>query len=353
MIYEFFSLEEAINFKHQKLSPIPFIIAHERLKRDKTVGRCFYVFPSFNIFLEKRDEYPHAHEILASHHYCKEREDGRLVFDFDISMKEVENIEKFKKRFKKEVEIIIWSVIEENYKGIDLEKIEFVWSSSKKKDKMSKHLTIKNFCFKNWLIGSKLFYQLFKEKWMELLENWIPVDKVLDCQIIRKNGTLRMVGCKKINGKRLKLDDDSHGFLDSLIRPYKRKTIESEQYIGSKNLIDSLKSKYLKLKNPTTSNLTFVVKVNGLCNLPPIYSNEVYEKAYQIIQKKMPNVFKVRKLVHNRLELLREIPAKCLLSNHVHENENAYILILKKNDNYVFRFGCYRKCGNVKTILLE
>jgi len=344
---EFFNLEDAMNCKMKKTHE-PFIIAHERLKRDKTTGRSFFVFKSFEKFLKHREEFPHSHEILATHSSLYERHDGRLVFDFDV---DPTNVTQLEKRFKREVEGIIWSVIEENYHDLDLGIIEFVWSTSKKKDKFSKHLTVKNFCFNNWIIGSKIFYRLFKEKWIELLDDWISVEKVLDSQIIRKNGTLRMVGSKKLNGKRLKLDNPNHDFLDSLIRPYI--DIDKEQYVGSSNMIPSLRREYLKMKHPEKNGGFTVSSKPSMMHLPPLYTDEVYEKAFSMVKEKIPGVFKIRKMVHNRLELLRIQPAKCLISQCVHESENAYVVILKDIYGYKFRFGCYRNCGNVKTILLQ
>jgi len=352
---ECYSIKEAVKFEFpEKIRDKvkPFIIAHERYKQDETVGRSYIVLPSFTYFIKNRNKFPHAHEIMICHDALPNRKDGRLVFDFDIKNTEISN-RSFEKRFKEEVENIIWNVIDENYCGLNVGLIEFIWSSSKgSTKKFSKHLTVKNFCFKNWMVGSKIFYDLFQSQWCDSLEDWLPVDKVLDMQIIRKNGTLRMVGSSKLDGKLLTLDS-KHRFEDSLIRPYLTADIEKEQYVGAVNMIKSIRRKYDKLRHPEQNTFNKNIVYSNCVpkgNVTPIYDDSVYMKAFKIIDDKMPGVFKMRKSVSNKLELLRVLPAKCPISGNIHENENGYILIHNNNNVFQFRYGCYRYCGKTKTV---
>jgi len=211
----FFNLNEAINCDND--GDEPFIIANERSSRDGHIGRSFKVLDGFEEFIKHRSRYPHCHELLVDHIRIKpERSYGRLVFDFDIEAKyDDENF--VPPNFKEQIEEIILKTIDNYYQEVDITKLCFVWSSSVNPKKCSKHLTVKNFCFYNWLVMCKKFYKLFQKTWKESSYTWIGEDKLIDSQVVRRHGSLRMVGSSKIGGFSLSspihvYDDSFHVF---------------------------------------------------------------------------------------------------------------------------------------------
>lgn len=54
------------------------------------------------------------------------------------------------------------------------------------------------------------------------------------------------------------------------------------------------------------------------------------------------------------LSLIRIKPSKCILSEKVHENENAFLIIYESlnGDAYCIRFGCFRYCHTNKTMFI-
>src|ERR1700747_3153385 len=148
----------------------PYMITNDRMKVDGTIGRSFKIFKSFDEFLENRDKYKHCHELMLNHKVNEdEMMSGRLVFDFDIKEKYDKNNEDnfVPNSFKMDVEEIIMITISRYYKDVDIEIIKFVWTTSPNPEKFSKHLTIKNFYFKNWIEMTKIFYKLFSIVWNE------------------------------------------------------------------------------------------------------------------------------------------------------------------------------------------
>lgn len=205
---KYFSIEDAI--KAPINSRTVFIIANERITKTGHIGRYYTIFPTFKEFLKNREKYKHCHEILVDHNNNKPNPSGRLVFDFDIKTNDEENSLKNEivvpKNFKKQIENIIIDVIESYFNGVDVNKIEFIWSTSQNPKKISKHLTVKNLYFDDWINMSKIFYQLFCILW-DNTYLWIKSDKLIDFQIVRNRGSLRMVGSSKIGGNPLIFDN--------------------------------------------------------------------------------------------------------------------------------------------------
>lgn len=324
-----YTINEAINCEMSY--PKPFIIANERMNKDGRIARSYSTFSSFSSFLRNRDKYPNCHELLVRHKNFGviEKEPGRLVFDFDIK-----NKYKLPKTFKKDVEVVIEAVCNKYYK-IDDDELEFVWSSCKNDTKTSKHLTVKNIYFEDWLLECPVFYGFFSKRW-DSQYDWIESDKLIDLQIVKKRTSLRMVGSRKIGGHQLRFDDKSHILQDSLIRIYDSPA--PPEFI-------ELRRKYLNKLKPIER---IVIKnVSSRESVDAEYSKEVNEKAFEICNKKMPGVFSLGKISGNIITLMRNKSSKCYLSGNVHENENAYLIIKQNliNNSYSISFGCYRKCS--------
>lgn len=324
-----YTIDEAINCEMNY--PEPFIVANERMNKDGRIARSYATFSSFSSFLRNRDKYPNCHELLVRHKNFGviEKEPGRLVFDFDIKNKYI-----LPKNFKRDVQDVIEAVCIKYYK-IDADKLEFVWSYCPNKTKTSKHLTVKNIYFENWLLECPVFYNLFSKRW-DSEYDWIESSKLIDLQIVKKRTSLRMVGSRKIGGHRLKYDDDDHILQDSLIRIYDSPS--PPEFI-------KLRRKYLSKLKPIEKMV--IRNVSSRESINAEYSKAVNEKAFEICNKKFPGVFALGKISGNIITLMRIKSSKCYLSGNFHESENAYLVIKQNliNDSYSISFGCYRKCS--------
>jgi len=341
-VYNYYKIDEAINSEID--STDPFIIANERLTQSGTVGRFYTVLPSFNVFLSNRPKYKHCHEIMVDHINSKPKLGGRLVFDFDIKL-DVE----IPLKFKKQIENNVYEVLEKYYCDVDIDLIKFIWSTSQNPNKFSKHLTVKNIYFDNWITMSKIFYKLFSIEWDETY-NWIHSSKLVDFQIVRKRGSLRMVGSQKINGYPLVFDDeDCFTLTDSLIRIYIRSELKKEQIITRKNILDSVFDVVIEEDQDEPKALAEInIRSDPTTNDPAIFDEIIYKKAYELYNKIHPGIFKIGKASSNVITLIRKKSANCLLSGKLHEQENAFCVIKKGNLEYMVSFGCYRFCSKQK-----
>jgi hypothetical protein len=338
---EFYSISKAINSDIN--SNTVFVIANERLKNDGTIGRYFTVFPSFKSFLAIRDAYPHCHELLIDHKNNQSDISGRLVFDFDIKSEYIPS------DFKNQVENTIIEVVKTYMIGVNIDKFIYVWSTSKNPKKFSKHLTVKNMYFDNWILLSKIFYKLFCNIW-DSKYIWLESKQLIDFQIIKKNGSLRMVGSRKIDGNILNLDNKEHTLEDSLIRIYLKKQQKIEQLITKDNFIESdaieVTSDIFGASERETAE---IVKYSIIA---PSYAMDIYQNAFKLYNRIDPGIFEMGKINGTIMSILRikKRSNKCILSGKKHDSENAYLNIIEQFGMYNVHFGCYRKCGTRKTI---
>lgn len=345
MPYIFYRISEAIESDND--GDEPYIIAHEKLKFNGEVGRYYIVFDSYDEFIEARDDYPNAHELLVTHKKNTEKTYGRLIFDFDIDKKYYDKKYWVHPNFKKQVEENIIDTVNEYYANVNTDNIIFIWSTTNNEKKFSKHLTVKGLCFDNWVQMSKVFYELFSLLWDEK-HLWIGSDKLFDKQVARRGGSMRMVGSSKIGGKMLTLDDD-FAFEDSLIRP----VVNVDDFISHENYnIDKIE-KDLELSFDEKTN-TFVKgqyeNIQG-CEVFNVTTMEnIVDTAFNLINSLSPNVFAIGKFNSNCVSLFRHQPAPCIISGKYHENENAYMIITKFSNYWSVRYGCYRNCGSKKTV---
>lgn len=327
---KYFTLQEAIDTKVNSTSV--FIIANECLKKTDEVGRYFTVFESFASFLKMRNNYPHCHELFVDHKNNEPDPKGRLVFDFDIKDYDVPF------NFKRLIENTIADVVDTYFDdSIDSNLFEYVWSTSPNPAKLSKHLTVKNLYFDDWITLSKCFYQLLCIVWDDT-QPWIPSSDLIDSQIVRNRASLRMVGSRKIKGRTLRFDNPAHTLTDSLIRIY---TGETEQLVTIKNIN---KSALQEIDYATTPKEKHIAINRVMKIVDPSYDDLVYKNAFKMVDSVMPDIFKPGKVSGNCLQLLRVKSSKCILSGRVHDSDNAYIIITYAA-NYQLYFGCWRRCG--------
>lgn len=231
--------------------------------------------------------------------------------------------------------------------------------------------------FKDWLTMCKDFYKFFCTIWDKLYD-WITSDKLIDFQIVRKNASLRMVGSSKIGGNELIFDNPKHTLQDSLIRIYSDSNKDT-QMIGTNNFnvdaqnkilnqstdtdksIVKLPNKYPTSKYPTSKtplqkkySMNYLLGDHEIITDIPIfdkvYGIYVFELAFSICDHIRPNQFEMGKVTGNILQLLRINKGKCILSDRVHEHENAYLIVTLYKSSYMVDFGCYRNCNNQRKI---
>ena len=346
---KYFNLDDAIKCKI--LSRTAFIIANERLTNKKTIGRYFTVFPSFTDFLLNRHMYPHCHELFVDHKKSKVNKGGRLVFDFDI--KDVIVPENFKDMIEKTVE----SVIDNHFHDVDKTKFIYIWSTSLNPKKFSKHLTVKNLYFDDWMQMSKIFYKLFYNEWKESKYDWIHPDKLVDFQIVRNRGSLRMVYSSKIDGNQLVLDNKNHHFVDSLIRIYFKNHRDIEQTISFNNLSDDIidEQTQFELNQEYYTTKFFVSSKTFKQKSKPSFEKVLYQNAFKLLceimnnKQNKQNIFEAGEINGGMMRVIRLCPAKCLLSGKCHESENAFLLITFDGFEHIVRYGCFRYCSKIKT----
>ena len=269
------------------------------------------------------------------------------LFDFDIK-----SIYSVPNDFTKQIEKTIEATIEKYFTNVDSSLFEYVWSTSSNMSKFSKHLTVKNLYFDNWISLSKIFYKLFCLIWEESYD-WIKPNKLIDFQIIKKRASLRMVGSSKIGGHILQLDDPKYKLPDSLIRIYFKNQRDAEQLVTVDNLTINLYDFDCLsdcLTDPESDYDGTLSIGSHSAQLEPIYPLIVYQTAFEMYNRLQPDIFKIRKIDGNRISLIRLQPHNCLLSNRYHEHENASIIIRETGSVYDIRFKCYRDCHSVKTV---
>jgi hypothetical protein len=348
-----YTIDDSINDRTIDSDQI-FIISNECLNKKGKVSRYYTLFPSFKMFLRYRDNYPHCHEILIDHKNNEPNKAGRLAFDFDIPHINGKSI--VPKKFKKQVESIIYKVISKYFINVNADIIEFIWMSCPNEKKTSKHLICKNLCFDNWITLSKIFYKYFCKLW-DKKYTWMNSALLVDEQIIKKNTSLRMVGSSKIGGNLLECDNDGYLLQDTLIRIYDETVWDSEQIITKDNLKKQIQNNTydfddmdLNYKNKSTIRVDASNSTNST-NSKPEYNEIFYNLAYTLIKEKMPYLNK-GKISGKFMHLDRTKKGKCIISGKIHENENAYCVLRHHIGRYYIDFGCYRKCtSNDKNLI--
>lgn len=373
---KYFSIGDAI--KSPIKSRTAFIIANERTTKSGNIGRYYTVFPTFKNFLFNRDKYKHCHELLVDHINNKPNIAGRLVFDFDIknisdnddSDTDDNNIVSnvliskkliiIPKNFVNQIEDTIVEVVEQYFNDIDTNLLEFVWSQSQNPNKFSRHLTVKNLYFDNWIDMSRTFYKLFCIVWDEKY-NWIESKDLIDFQIVRNRGSLRMVGSTKIGGYPLVFDNPKHKLTDSLIRIYFKSQREKEQLVTKDNILQSVFKNVLFEDVDVISEQHYTISSNPKKMETAAYDQTIYDKAFELYNTIDPNTFKMGKINGIHLSLIRNKEkinkksfgqSKCLLSGKIHENENAFLKIIKRDSEYSVNFGCFRFCHKDKHVYI-
>ena len=383
--------------------PYPFLVAHECndtfLNREtnqlEARTREYYAFDSIDDFIQERDKYPHAHEIIFDR-LVPGKQQGRLVFDFDFTEMWY-GINFVPRNFQSTIENLVCETFRRYYEGVDLSRLVFVWLISDVEKKWSKHLIVKNahFC-DDWKEQSLVFYNLLLALYEEINpwpeEHGLKVDQLIDIQVARGNATMRMMGSSKLGGKTLQLESafswrqelvwrvlrveqkEPPTFYDTLIQLYRREEATTEQNIRQsqlrKKILDDMFYTYDPVKNEDVPKVIPSKFYRKACKYAMIdltkyehddrslESAEV-QKAFATFENHVCREMKVGKQAIFRfkgckgclISLERVASAPCLISGRVHDNENAFLRV--GTDGSVY-FHCLRGCelGDKRSIRL-
>lgn len=119
--------------------------------------------------------------------------------------------------------------------------------------------------------------------------------------------------------------------MDSLIRIYLKKDREAEQSVRIDVPVKKMIDKSIK------------VVIDDL-----LYSKEVYDNAFGILNQLQLGVFSVSKISGYIISLKRLKSGNCLQSGTCHDSDNAYLYIGAGKSEYIVEFGCHRKCAGSK-----
>ena len=324
MITSYYKLSEAIRYA----TTFTYIVGWFQPNRHQYLS-----FASYDDFCIGRHTYSSLHELIIyadgsnNTNIFTSRRDGRLCFDFDLKMADIDSTFDVK-MWMTNVESVIKDIATTLYHEIDPAILKFVWSTSDNPTKVSKHLTVKNLYYEDWILMSRQFYRMFVQKW-----NFYPAaGKFVDKQIIRKNAALRFVGSTKPDGSSvLRMDDPTIPFEDSLIRPTLSWYSGNEQYVS-----------YDKLKFPCYPFREATPKTMVLSNHCPIDTNHFLdERAFRPAKN---ITYRDDEVVIHKYHRIG--PSYCNICDRIHHRENAYV----KFHNGAVTYHCYRELDKNITI---
>ena len=192
----------------------------------------------------------------------------------------------------------------------------------------------------------------------EWKEDWADFDDLIDSQIIRKNGTLRMVGsCKLGKNSYLELDNPAkYSFEDSLIRIYDHELFNLEKKVKWTNHdMELINSKIPDAKQKTTI-INYKYKDDIKWDNSKQYDIEIFKEAFKLINDIQPGIFNPGKINGAFMTLSRIKSAPCFFSQKVHDNIDGFIKIRYDEEKKIYDviLGCYRKnqCSERYTTVL-
>jgi hypothetical protein len=352
--------------------------------------REFYVFHDIEHFLNLKQHYIYAHEIircpvsserdaLGNKIYLDENSRGRLLFDIDLTEPlpevawtanlngAVRNTESYvPPDFRYIFECLIRQTFIDYYVGVDIGKFVFVWQNSHSTTKLSLHLIVKNAFFsEHWTKQMRVFYALFRRTALKYgKESYM---NAIDFAMARRNATFRMLGSSKFGGNPLEIEHCHYQGVDLLDYPqnaqitmydclvgiYHHEQLLQEQLIELdsvnfnqiENELAAIRSSGKETETEKAFRKTIGRQFPSLNEeaAPVDVSDEDISRAVGIFQGWNDNIFSIRDQRGSVINLNRCRRGACPISGKVHDSENAY-LKLRADGQMVF--GCYRGCKN-------
>ncbi len=339
-----YNLDYAKNAR-ARAGPKSILVAEEYKKDNGDFGRRYIIFKDIDKLEDCIEEKECCYnEIITDRNNGKIPQIGRLSFDIDITEKTfIDNEYKFvHNTFKEDFENSIIETFDEYYININTEVFIFIWQNTDHRDKKySKHLIVKNAYFVDeWAKQSKIFYALL-EKIMKNNSHFDLEGKPIDHSFPKKNTSLRLLGCSKINGNPLLLDDDYNiEYSDCIVQ-----VLDMKREKNPIHLTDlKFEKAYLSIDDKTKHTLEIVSGFREEYDNEEI-DDETVEKALDLFKKCKDESLSYRNIVSGYINLTRKSSGACLVnSERIHDNDGAYITVSKKGKVY---FYCRRGCGNL------
>ena len=162
------------------------------------------------------------------------------------------------------------------------------------------------------------------------------MDKFIERYGFQKNPDWHGIKTKQLNN-----DESSEDKIKkNLNKKYSKKG--TKKFIIDESSEEKPNKKYNDLKIPSNSKL---------CPENPTYDTQLYDMAFEIINYICPGIFKIGKIRGKFMNLMRVNKSMCIMSDRIHENDNAYLVILKKKGKYSVRYGCRRKCNKLRNTI--
>src|SRR4029079_5247871 len=178
------------------------------------------------------------------------------------------------------------------------------------KDKLSYHIVINHWYHENNEDAYGFFYKVYKQTELYLGS----IAKLIDSSVYKSNQAFRILGCHKINTFRVKMLSNNEYNLNHFKQSLITNTNDCKPLPSFK--IDKMYKSY---------------EVD-------LSSNEVAQVS-TLLTKQFGELFKIRKITNNKIDLIKNKPYHCPLCKRTHFHENPYLLIF--NDEV--KWGCRRK----------
>ncbi len=176
------------------------------------------------------------------------------------------------------------------------------------KDKLSYHLVLNHWCHENNEDAYGFFIKVLKTTELHLDKSHT---EFMDSSVYKTNQAFRILGCHKINTNRVKVGQEFNfeNFKDSLIT-----------YTKECKLLQSF-------------------KVERGYKIQYDLSNDEVNQALDLLTFNFKDLFRLRKVTDNKVDLIKTKPYYCPLCKRTHLHENPYLLIY----NGEVRWGCRRR----------
>lgn len=316
----------------------PHVIICYTKKQNKYFAHYYYA--NFDSYIE----FYHYHlKFNISHRSFYEviHSNQKLYFDIDVQKDSFINTY-FENDINDKIDLLIETIIksckmilEPNI--LSLEKDVLIYTSHGE-NKFSYHIIIDHWYVENHIEAKYFFEKVYKYTEFILKGKYV---EFIDNSVYTSNQLLRIVGCHKFDNMRIKKFESSF--------KYDNKIIHHQSDFINDDLNEFCKSLITMIDNckPLQS-----FKEDKEENIPikKIYNN-LTEKNINDIQnllnKQFGNLFVIRDIKNNIINLTRKKPFKCIVCNRIHTHENPRLIIMNKNVMWDCRRNEYDKKLNL------
>lgn len=331
------SIDQAIKY-FVKDTYFPFIVAEEvdgptfldEDGNEHKQTRRFLTFRDLSSYVDNIEHYNHCHELVIpqSRNNDMVKMLARVAFDFDIP-----NHVRVPESFASSMERVITEVFENEYTGVDVRRLQFVWLMCDNPKKTSMHLIVKGAVFTEWEKQLKILYEqiLIAMKRSDRFM-WVDPSLLIDRQLARNRASLRMPLNSKLGGNPLRFRDaDRFAFSDGLVCLYGAEDKKSEQRIHPEQLKGGDIYPTIRSSRP------------GDYSMCEEDITVMVEDAYELFHKynDPSRSFSLGPVIGRWITLVRTRSSRCIIGGKRHDSDHAYLLVTPKKEVYFF---CRRQC---------